>query len=70
MSPEALSLAALLHVLARAVSRRSHDRHRWAILILLVIWMSAILVAGRATDDASIGAVGVLTALILSPLRW
>jgi hypothetical protein len=35
-----------------------------------VIWISAILAAGRATGDASIGVVGVLTALILSPLRW
>jgi hypothetical protein len=76
MWPEALGpgallgLAALLHVLARAASRQPHGRHRWAILVLLAIWTSAILIAGRATGDPSIGAVGVLAVLIISPLRW
>ena len=65
-----LGLAALLHVLARPASRQPHGRHRWAILVLLAIWTSAILIAGRATGNPGIGAVGVLTVLILWPLRW
>ena len=75
MWPEALGLgallglAALLHVLARVASRQPRGRHRWAILVLVAIWTSAVLIAQRATGNGSIGAVGVLAALIISPLR-